>query len=807
MRGGRLAYRRGALPVGPEANGGIMTGQKTLVFRFGDFEVREQDFALTRAREPVPVEPKAFRVLLFLLRNPDRLIKKDEILNAVWEDCSVSDNSLTRSIATIRRLLGDDSRKPRYIETLATVGYRFICKVEVSEISDGASEIPKSVPDHAANLRKIAAIVVLTAALVLIVAGWLYIRSVRNRRLTDNDIIVLSDFSNSTGEVVFDDTLKTALDVSLRQSPFLNLLPESDVANTLKLMTLSAGERLTPAVARELCQRTGSKAYVTGSIARLGSQYVVEVKALNCQSGNILAQEQVTAVSRETVLDALGRGASKLRSELGESLTMVRRFDVPLEQATTSSLEALQAFSLGKKAEGETTSASALPYSLRAIQLDPKFALAYSAAGWDYIGLSELGRAREYMSKAFQLRDHASERERLSITGDYYFLATGELDKAVLANQQRVDTYPRDYDGYSTLGDAYSYLGQYQKAAEIQRKALPLAPPRGNIYNSLVRDTIALQHFDEAMQILRAEQARKLDHGYLHTLLYALGFLHSDQKAMEAQQQWFEGRSEENIGLALVSCTEAYGGHLSRARELIRRAVASAIRADSKESGAISQAISAHREAAFGNAEVARRTAEAALKLAPKSQGVESESALAFAIVGDTAQAESLSRDLEKRFPVDTQIQAHWLPAIRAQLDLNRKKPILSLRSLQSDSSIELGVDSFADSTSCLHPVYLRGEAYLAAGQGQDAAKEFQKIIDHSGIVWNCWTGALARLGVARANALLSKTRLGADADAARARALASYTDFLTLWKDADPDIPILKHAQREYAKVKESVR
>jgi eukaryotic-like serine/threonine-protein kinase len=546
---------------------------------------------------------------------------------------------------------------------------------------------------------------------------------------------------------------------------------------------------------------------VTGSIASLGSQYVLEVKALNCQSGNILAQEQVTAASREKVLDTLGRAASKLRGELGESLTTVRRFDVPLEQATTSSLEALQAFSLGKKAEGEKSSASALPYSLRAIQLDPAFALAYSAAGWDYTGLGELGRAREYHTKAFQLRDHASEREKLSISGDYYLLATGELDKAVLANQQRVEIYPRDYDGYSTLGDAYSYLGQYQKAVEVQRKALLLALPQGNIYNSLVRDTMALQHFDEALQILRAEQAQKLDHGYLHILLYALAFLRSDPKEMEEQQQWFEGKPEENIGLSLVSSTEAYGGHMSRARELIRRAVASAIRADSKESGAISQAMSAHREAAFGNAAVARSTVEAALKLAPKSQGVEIESALALAIVGDTAQAESLSRDLEKRFPVDTQIQAHWLPAIRARLDLNRKEPLLSLKALQSDSSIELGGDPFADSTSCLHPIYLRGEVYLAAGQGQDAATEFQKIIDHSGIVWNCWTGALARLGVARANALQSKTKDGADANAARARALAAYKDFLTLWMDADPDIPILKQAQREYAKLQESVK
>jgi tetratricopeptide (TPR) repeat protein len=312
---------------------------------------------------------------------------------------------------------------------------------------------------------------------------------------------------------------------------------------------------------------------------------------------------------------------------------------------------------------------------------------------------------------------------------------------------------------------------------------------------------LALQRFDEARQFIHVAQARK-DEVVVRASLYALAFLGSDSAAMAEQQQWFAGKPEENLGLALASDTEAYGGHLAKARELAKRTVDSAIRADSKETGAIFQAIAAQREAAYGNAAEARQTAAEALKLAPTSQGVESEAALAFAMVGETAQAESLAQDLGKRFPLNTHIQSLWLPAIQAQLALDRKNPAVALNTLQAASAIELGGFDFADSISCLNDVYVRGEAYLAAGQGGAAAAEFQKVLDHNGIVWNCWTGSLAHLGVARANALQARTAQGADADAARARALAAYQDFLTLWKDADPDLPLLKEAKAEYAKL-----
>ena len=637
----------------------------------------------------------------------------------------------------------------------------------------------------------------------ILLASGVYHRWRRGQPLTEKDTIVLADFANSTSDPIFDDTLKTALTVSLRQSPFLNVLSDSQVAKTLKLMTLPASSKLTPEVARNLCLRAQSKAYIGGAIGSLGSAYVLALKAVNCQSGDTLAVEQITVASKGQVVNALGKAASKVRGELGESLASVKKFDVPLAEATTSSLEALKAYSLGKNALREKGPGAALPYHQHAIEIDPNFAIAYRALGGDYNSNGQPGRASEYFTKAFQLREHASEREKLDITADYYSNVTGEVDKAIQTYQEEIASYPRTVGAYTELGGVLVLLGQYEKAAGITQQAVQLAPDHVASYENLANCALALQRFDEARQMIRQAQVRKLNDNTMHTSLYALAFLGADSAAMAEELQWFAGRPDfENWGLALASDTEAFGGHLGKARELTKRSVDSAIRADSKENGGIWQAIAAQREAAYGNSAEAPKLAEGALKLAPASQGVESEAALAFAMAGDAARAESLAQDLGKRFPLDTQMQSLWLPAIQAQLALDRKNPALALSTLQAASGIELGQIGFVANISCLYPTYVRGEAYLATGQGSAAAAEFQKILDHSGIVWNCWTGALAHLGVARANALQARNLQGADADAARVRSLAAYKDFLTLWKDADSDVSILKQAKSEYAKL-----
>ena len=643
-----------------------------------------------------------------------------------------------------------------------------------------------------------------TIALVVIVgtviAGYFFFH--RPVKLMEKDTIVLGDFANTTGDPIFDDTLRTALVVSLRQSPFLNVMSDEKIAATLKLMTRPPDSKLTPQVAGELCQRSGGKAYIAGSIASLGSQYVVGLKAVNCHSGDVLAEEQITAAAKERVLGALGDAASKLRGELGESLTMVQKFDLPLAEATTASLEALKAYSLGEKTFRESSPAAAVPYHQRAIQLDPSFAMGYLALGGDYFSLSEEGRASEYYAKAFQLRERTSEREKLAIAAEYYSSVTGELDKAAQTYQVQIQTYPRDYRAHLDLGNVYGMQGQYENAKEAHKESLRLAPDIVVPYGNLSTDLLALQSFDEARQLVQEAQTRKLDDFSIHVTLYALSFFQADFPSMEKEQQWFAGKPEESFALSLASDTAAYFGHLNKARELTKQAVGSAIRADSKETGAIWQEIAAQREAAYGDPLDAKQSAEQGLMLYPLSESVGVEAALAFAMAGDTERAESLAQTLNKRFPLDTQMQSLWLPAIQAQLALNRKNSALARNTLQASLPVELGEFLFVTNISCLYPTYIRGEAYLAAGQGKEAAVEFQKILDHSGIVWNCWTGALAHLGVARANALQSRTSQGADADAARVRALAAYKDFLTLWKDADPDIPILNQAKAEYTKL-----
>ncbi len=762
-------------------------------------------------RDPVP----AVRL------NPDLPPKLEDIINKALE----KDRELRYQVAS--EIRADLKRLKRETESRhgvpASSGSVAVARESGSQVaaqppSPASGSSPALAPSPSSSAAKVAEVpvagrklwkILVPAAVILIAAaigGGFYFRSRQaTHRLTEKDTIVVADFANSTGDAVFDETLKQALSVALNQSPFLNVLSESKVAATLQMMSRPAGAKLTPEVARELCQRAGSKAYFAGSIASLGSQFVLGLKAVNCQSGDPLAEEQVTAASKEKVLEALGEAASKLRGELGESLATVQKFDVPLAQATTSSLEALKAYSLGNKAQDEKGPVAALPYHQRAIELDLNFATGYRAVGLDYFGLSELGRASEYFTKAFQLREHASEREKLAITADYYQNVTGELDKAAHTYQEEIESYPRDSRAHLDLGNVYTSQGQYERAAESYRQSLRLAPDNQGPYGDLVNSLISLQRFDETRQIVHEAQARKLDIVLLHSALYALAFLGADSAAMAEQQQWYAGKPDyESFGLALASDTEAYAGHVAKARELTKRAVDSAIRADSKENGAISQTIAAQREAAYGNPAEARQSAAEALKLAPTSQGAELEAALAFAMAGDTARAESLAQDVGKRFPLDTQMQSLWLPAIQGQLALDKKNPATALTALQAASSIsiELGQIGFVMNISCLYPTYVRGEAYLAAGQGSAAAAEFQKILDHSGIVWNCWTGALAHLGVARANASQSRTSQGADADAARVRALAAYKDFLTLWKDADPNIPILKEAKAEYAKL-----
>ncbi len=604
------------------------------------------------------------------------------------------------------------------------------------------------------------------------------------------DTIVLSDFDNRTGDAIFDDTLKQGLSVQLEQSPFLDLVSGSKVNETLKLMGRPAGYRLTPDVTREVCQRTGSKAMLTGSIARLGKQYVIGLKAVGCNTGDVLAEAQEQAAGKEAVLKALDKAAISLRGKLGESLISVQKYATPLDEATTPSLEALKAYSLGLKTWLSKGDAAALPLCKRAVELDPNFAAPYVSMSIAYSNLNQVERAAENARKAYELRAKVSERERLSIEANYYLTATGELEKAAPVYEQWQQTYPRETAAHGNLAFVFGSLGNWEKVLEEGRETVRLGPNGGASYAALATAYASLNRLDEAEAVFQQAEQRKLESEFLLYSRYELAFLKSDAAQMAQLVSAAMGKpGTEEMLLASQADTEVWHGKMKHARELTRRAMDLAEHNDAKESAAAFQAAAALREVESGNREQARAEANAALKLAP-NRDVRALAALALARAGDTAGAENLASKLDKTFPLDTLIQRYWLPTIRAGVALERKDPTRAIELLKVANTVELG--QAANVAVFLCPVYVRGEAYLMLPDGNRAAAEFQKFIDHRGLVGNFPWGALARLGLARAYALQGDT----------AKAKSAYQDFLTLWKDADPDLPILKEAQAEFAKL-----
>ena len=640
--------------------------------------------------------------------------------------------------------------------------------------------------------RTVAAVGVVVVA---VVAGGLYWRSHKPVRLTEKDTIVVGDFANSTGDPVFDDALRQALATDLAQSPFLNLLSDNQIHQTLRLMGRQSTDKLTPEITQELCQRAGSQAYLAGSIAALGTSYLLGLSAVNCQTGDAIAREQAQARSKELVLNALDQAATKLRSQLGESLASVQKYDVALEEVTTSSLEALKAYSLGLKADNEQGASAGIPYYKRAIEIDPDFAMAYQGLGNDYSVFGETRLTHEYLAKAYKLRERASGREKLRIESLYHAVTDGDLEQANQVCELWKRSYPRDAVPYRLLGYDYGLLGQYEKAIAVTREALNLNPNDVGLYGNLAFFDLVLGRFEEAKAVVAQAFAHKFDNPDLHQVPYALAFLEGDAKTLAEQATWGKGQlGGEDLMLSLQADTEALSGRLGRARELSERATEAAKRYHLTEQASDWQAEAALREAFAGNAASAKKIAKAALAIS-SGRDTEAMVALVTSVADDKAGAEKLVRELEKEYPSDTLVNGYWLPTIRGALALEAKNSAGAIEALRAAEPNELGLVFAYIDYACLYPVYLRGQAYLALGEGPAAAAEFQKYLDHRGLVWNCELASLAHLGLARAYILQGDTN----------KARVAYEDFLTLWKDADPDIPILKEAKAEYAKLQYS--
>jgi tetratricopeptide (TPR) repeat protein len=702
-----------------------------------------------------------------------------------------NDERTKRTTDTRRRLalageaLGDSADKPRFIETLPRRGYRFIAPITgVDGATRGtATGVSAAVPTRGWKMVVTVAVVVLATG----IAGGLFWRGRQARHLTEKDTIVLGDFANSTGDAVFDGTLREGLSVELAQSPFLSLVSEEEIHQTLRMMERPARTRLTPEITREVCQRTNSTAALDGSIALIGTRYNLIVRAVNCVNGELLASTEAQASDKSHVLDALGKVALEMRRRLGESLSTVQKYNTPLEQATTPSLEALQAFSLGVRAQFAGDDVAPVAFFQSAIQLDPNFAAAYDAMGTEteVIGTA---LAVENIRKAFELRTRVSEREKLIIEGDYYNFVTGDLMKAQQTYILGEQIYPREMTFRESLGTLYNALGQYEAGLREHQEAVRLAPS-SITYRFLIYAYLLLNRDEDAAVLARESHAKGLDSG-LETTLYSLSFYRNDTAGMSRQVAAWAGKPGQDLLLALEADTAAYFGHLGRARELSRQASSSAKRAGENETSATYEAVAALRERLFGNAiQAGQRTA-----LAKECSGGPDKYyavALALAFTGDGSQG--LADNFNGSFPENTVVQFNYLPTLRARLALNHANPQQALDTLEVVAPYELGLPGlWFYNWPNLYPVYVRGEAYLAAHQGKEAVAEFQKILNHRGIVLNEPIGALAHLQLGRALTLSGD----------KAKAKAAYQDFLTLWKDADPDIPILIAAKSEYAKL-----
>jgi eukaryotic-like serine/threonine-protein kinase len=631
---------------------------------------------------------------------------------------------------------------------------------------------------------------VLAVVLAVLVAGAFYWRLHAAPKLTERDTVVLADFTNTTGDSVFDGALRQGLSSQLEQSPFLNLLSDERIAQTLALMAQPKDARLTHELAREVCQRTASAATIEGSISSLGTQYVLGLRAVNCHNGDRLAEEQVTAAGKELVLRTLGDAATKMREKLGESLSTLQKYDAPPENVTTASLEALQAYSLGYQTmlvKGDF--AAAVPFFQRATQLDPNFAMAYARLGTNYFNLGEEARAIESTRKAYELRERASEREKLYIASHYQDYVTRNAEAARTTYELWARTYPRDDVPPTNLGVLYQAIGQFDKALAAGRDAMKVTPDAVS-YANLCHSYVLLNRLDEAKAVAQEAQSRNVDAPYLHFDIYAIAFLQHDASAMAHESDLLMGKpGYEDQSLAIQSQTAEYFGQFGKARELTRRAIDSALRLDAKERAGWQQALSALQEEFAGNTALAKRQAHAALALT-NGREIEAVAATAMALTGETSEAARLNDDLSKRFPEDTWVQSEFIPMIRASISLSDGKAEQGIDALVPAARFELG--SSNSPGLALIPAYLRGSAYLRLKQASAAALEFQKIMDHPGAVVSGPIGALAHLELGRCYALKG--------DPGKAR--LAYQDFLALWKDADPDVPVLQQAKAEYAKL-----
>jgi DNA-binding winged helix-turn-helix (wHTH) protein/tetratricopeptide (TPR) repeat protein len=779
------------------------------VYRFGDFRFNVSERTLECDGKPLSLSPKAWDVLKVLISHRGRLVDKQTLMAEVWPGTFVEENNLAFNISILRKVLGENAATPKFIETVPKRGYRFVAPVEEAfcepalvphagdslptndEITHITAAVP-SVPSLKWSRKLLAAGVIGVASLVTLVS----VRYANHPKLNGEDTILLAGFTNDTGEHVFDGALDRGLAIELEQSPFLSLIPERRVRQILSLMDQPPGAQRSPDANRDLCRRAGGAAVMQGKISRLGSEYVVSLQATTCTDGRTMYEGQAEASKKEQVLTAVSRLAGEFRRKAGDSRENLQRYGTPLSEATTPSPEALEAYTLGWRQLAISGAAAALPHFHRAIELDSKFAMAYAALGRIYADLDQSSAAMENTKRAWELRERTSDQEKFLIKANYDLFVTGNLLEARQTAELWSQTYPRLSQPHFMLsGIPNKVSGNFITAMAEAKKGLALDPEFGIGYYNLAVNNAYLNRFEEAQQALQQASVRGVEDDEVVMLRFELAFLRGDDLEMSRQATRARRRSGSATWMSFRQASVLfYAGRAREARGILSRAITEAEMGSQHERAALWQASAAVREAWLGNVSQATLAARAAMHSVP-SRDVQYAAALVFGLAGDVASTQEIAARLEREYPVDTCVQFSYLPVLRARLALNKGDAPSAIEALQVAAPYEDGItESVASGLfGAMYPVYLRGEAYLAEKQGKKAAFEFQRILAHSGIVVADPVGALARLQLARAWSMESDSK----------KAQSAYRDLLSLWKDADPNIPVLLQAKAEYQKLK----
>ncbi len=787
-----------------------MDRQARHLLEFGPFRMDLDERVLMRDQETITLSPKAFETLLVLVQHSERVVLKDDLMKILWPDTFVEESNLSQHIFQLRKALGDKAHDPEYIITVPGRGYRFALKVvEITEpdadlivhsrsvqtvtVEETESGQSGTATTSFAKLRQrpwkwvlgsAAAIAFLASASALVM------RARRPPPMNEADLVLVSDFVNTTGDPIFDGTLKQALSVKLAESPYFSIVPDTTTRKTLGSMGRSADERVVPPIAREVCQRENAKAVVGGSILNLGGKYVLDLDTTDCLTGASLAHQEIEALDREQVLNKLGQIIPPLRRKLGESVASIQKFDTPIEQATTKSLTALKAYTKGDEKRAQGQEAESISFYKMAVELDPDFAMAYAGLASVNANLQQPDLAAEYLRRAFELRQHVSEREKLNIQANYYVTVTRETDKAIQIYKLRTEVYARDFVPFVSLANQYALAGQLDNAIAAGQQALRLNPRHASSYVCLCQAYQGASRFAEARAICEKAVAEKLDNWSTHAILYRIAFVEGDGPAMQREIDWFNGKPAESVGIYYQAKAALSLGELRRARELFDRARAIAQRNGLKEQAVAINNGLAQFEADLKNDREARLLADWTLRESPDSARHKAFATLALARAGDVQRAETLVNELNKQPRLGTAMSEVILPSIRAAVHLNRKNPAAAIEELRRAIPYDLGGDSAGVT------LYYRGLAYLELKSGKEAAAQFQKILDNRGVVIVDIYWPLARLGLARAYAQTGDTE----------KSLAQYRELLSFWKNADPDLRILKEAKTEYKKLGEQV-